>query len=67
MAGTRSRAVAAGVSALAGAVSGVVTNLATDERTWIWATALTVTTLTLIVLQVWLSLATPPSDVELWA
>jgi hypothetical protein len=32
---------------MAGAVSGVVTNHVTDERTWIWIIALTVTTLTL--------------------
>jgi hypothetical protein len=62
MEGARSRTMAAGVSALAGAVSGVVTNLVTDERTWIWIVALTVMTLTLIVLQIWLSLTTPPPD-----
>src|SRR5215468_5473235 len=64
MSGSRSQAVAAGVSALAGSVSGVVTNLVTDERTWVWIAALAATTFTLIVLQIWLSLATPPADVR---
>lgn len=64
MARARSRAAAAGVSALVGSASGVAANLVTDERTWVWIAALAATTLTLMVLQFRLSLATPSAGVR---
>jgi Na+/melibiose symporter-like transporter len=46
------RAAAAGASAMAGVLSAVIVNEFTDEKSWAWGVALTVSTILLVVLQV---------------
>lgn len=50
------RATAAGVSALAGVVSGVITNSVTEKWAWPWIIGLCVTAVVIVGSQVWLTL-----------
>ena len=52
---SRARAIAAGVSVIAGVIGGIATNI-TDRWSWTWTVALVLTAVVLIVSQVWLTL-----------
>ncbi len=55
MATSKTRAVVAGVSALAGVIGGVATNIVTSDWRWTWGLALLATTVLMVVSQIWLS------------
>jgi hypothetical protein len=56
MSRSRARAIAAGVSVIAGVIGGIATNMVTDRWSWTWTVALVLTAVALIVSQVWLTL-----------
>ena len=49
------RAIATGVSVVAGVVGGIAINLLTSNWSWSWGSALIVTTVVMICSQIWLS------------
>lgn len=59
MSAVMARAIATGVSAVAGVLAGAVTNMITAKWSWTWAAALVVAVLVLVASQVWISLSGP--------